>query len=85
MGRMGGAGLGYRFFCEHMTYKKEIKKDMDALKTKRVMNEMKTRVPYDNTLAKTIVKILFLIFNTNIYTCIGYRQRSFYNSSEIFD
>ena len=32
------------FFSEHMTYKKEIKKRMDALKTKRVMNEMKTRV-----------------------------------------
>ena len=32
------------FSSEHMTYKKEIKKDMDALKTKRVMNEMKTRV-----------------------------------------
>ena len=55
MGRMGGAGLGYRFFCEHMTYKKEIKKDMDALKTKRVMNEMKTRVPHDNTLAEMIL------------------------------
>ena len=24
---------------------------MDALKTKRVMNEMKTRVPHNNTLA----------------------------------
>ena len=46
MGRLGGAELAYRFFfsSEHMTYKKEIKKDMDALKTKRVMNEMKTRV-----------------------------------------
>ena len=45
MGKVGGAELGYRFFfSEHMTYKKKIKKRMDALKTKRVMNEMKTRV-----------------------------------------
>ena len=39
---------------------------MDALKTKRVMNEMKTRVPHDNTLAKAIIKIRSY---TKIYFC----------------